>query len=50
MDANRHEFGNEERKLILKEEVYQFAGCALEVVTGIGHGWHAKLDWECIVL
>ena len=31
MDTNRHE-------LLLKEEVYQIVGCAIEVLNTLGHG------------
>ena len=31
MDTNKHE-------LILKEEVYQIAGCAMEVLNTLGYG------------
>lgn len=31
MDTNKH-------KLILKEEVYQIVGCAMEVLNTLGHG------------
>ena len=30
------------KELILKEEVYKVAGCALEVINGVGHGFHEK--------
>src|SRR5688572_19918721 len=33
MDAN---------ELLLKDEVYQIVGCAIEVLKGIGHGLHEK--------
>jgi GxxExxY protein len=33
MDAN---------ELVLKDEVYQIVGCAIEVLKGIGHGLHEK--------
>ncbi len=29
-------------ELILKDEVYQIVGCAMEVLNGIGHGLHEK--------
>ncbi|SRR6266568_827813 len=29
-------------KLLLKEEVFQIVGCAIEVMNGIGHGLHEK--------
>ncbi len=31
-----------ETKPILKEEVYQIAGCAMEVLNELGHGFHEK--------
>ena len=33
----------EDSKLILKDEVYQLVGCAMEVLNGIGHGFHEKI-------
>ena len=33
---------NANKELILKEEVYKVVGCALEVLNGIGHGFHEK--------
>jgi GxxExxY protein len=35
MDTNKD-------KLLLKEEVFQIVGCAIEVLNGIGHGLHEK--------
>jgi GxxExxY protein len=29
-------------KLLLKEEVFQIVSCAIEVLNGIGHGFHEK--------
>lgn len=29
-------------KLLLKDEVFQIVGCAMEVLNGIGHGLHEK--------
>ncbi len=29
-------------KLLLKEEVFQVVSCAIEVLNGIGHGFHEK--------
>ena len=38
-------------KLILKEEVFQIVGCAMEVLNELGHGLNEpKLEWERIVL
>jgi GxxExxY protein len=39
MDTNKHE---SEGKLLLKEEVYQVVGSAIEVLNEIGHGLHEK--------
>ena len=33
----------EDAKLILKDEVFQLVGCAMEVLNGIGHGLHEKI-------
>jgi GxxExxY protein len=33
---------NEESKLLLKEEVFQIVGAAMEVLNAIGHGFHEK--------
>jgi len=33
---------NSENKLLLKEEVYQIVGSAIEVLNEIGHGLHEK--------
>ena len=30
-------------KLILKDEVYQLVGCAMDVLNGLGHGLHEKI-------
>jgi GxxExxY protein len=38
MDTNP----NPERKLLLKEEVFQIVGAAIEVLNEIGHGLHEK--------
>jgi GxxExxY protein len=35
MDANG-------RELIFKEEVHTIVGCALEILNGLGHGFHEK--------
>ena len=29
-------------ELLLKDEVYQIVGCAMEVLNGLGHGLHEK--------
>jgi GxxExxY protein len=39
MDANPE---NPDNKLLLKEEVYQIVGSAIEVLNEIGHGLHEK--------
>jgi GxxExxY protein len=39
MDTNEHE---SKGKLLLKEEVYQIVGSAIEVLNEIGHGLHEK--------
>jgi GxxExxY protein len=39
MDTNKHE---SDSKLLLKEEVYQIVGSAIEVLNEIGHGLHEK--------
>ena len=33
---------NPEDKLLLKEEVFQIVGAAMEVLNGLGHGYHEK--------
>jgi GxxExxY protein len=33
----------EDPKLILKDEVYQLVGCAMDVLNGLGHGLHEKI-------
>jgi GxxExxY protein len=33
---------NANENLILKDEVYQIVGCAMEVLNGLGHGLHEK--------
>jgi len=33
---------NEEKTLILKQEVYQIVGAAMEVLNELGHGYHEK--------
>ena len=33
---------NQENKLLLKDEVYQIAGSAMEVLNEVGHGFHEK--------
>jgi len=30
-------------KLVLKDEVFQIAGCAMDVLNEIGHGFHEKI-------
>ena len=36
-------------KLLLKDEVFQVVGCAIEVLNTVGHG-HSKLEWQRIAL
>jgi GxxExxY protein len=50
MDTNRHEFGGSSEKLLLKDEVYQVEGCAMEVLNGIGHGLHEKIYENALVV
>ena|SRR5438552_7679663 len=33
---------NANEKLLLKDEVYKIVGCAMEVINGVGHGFHEK--------
>jgi len=40
----------EDSKLILKDEVYQLVGCAMEVLNGIGHGLHEKIYENALVV
>jgi GxxExxY protein len=37
-------------KLLLKDEVYQIVGCALDVLNGIGHGLHEKPYENALVI
>ena len=32
-----------EDRLLLKDEVYQLVGCAMDVLNGVGHGLHEKV-------
>ena len=50
MDTNTHESENGERKLILKDEVFQLVGCAMEVLNGVGHGLHEKIYENALVV
>ena len=50
MNTNEHESGREDTKLILKDEVYQLVGCALEVLNGVGHGLHEKIYENALVV
>ncbi|HXG48717.1 MAG TPA: GxxExxY protein [Methylomirabilota bacterium] len=50
MDTNKHEFGGCSEKLLLKDEVYQVVGCAMEVLNGIGHGLHEKIYENALVV
>ena len=40
---------NTNKELVLKEEVYQIVGCAIEVLNGLGHGLHEKPDENALV-
>jgi GxxExxY protein len=50
MDTNKHESGGSSEKLLLKDEVYQVVGCAMEVLNGIGHGLHEKIYENALVV
>ena len=50
MNTNEHEFGGGSSKLLLKEEVYQVVGCAIEVLNGVGHGLHEKIYENALVV
>ena len=50
MDTNEHEFGGGSSKLLLKDEVYQIVGCAMEALNGIGHGLHEKIYENALVV
>ena len=50
MDTNKHESDREGTKLILKDEVYQIVGCAMEVLNGIGHGLNEKIYENALVV
>jgi len=50
MDTNEHESENEGRKLILKDEVFQLVGCAMDVLNGVGHGLHEKIYENALVV
>ena len=50
MNTNEHELSMENTKLILKDEVYQLVGCALEVLNSIGHGLHEKIYENALVV
>ena len=50
MDTNEPEFGEGRSKLLLKQEVYQIVGCAMEVLNGIGHGLHEKIYENALVV
>ena len=41
---------NSENKLLLKDEVYQIVGSAIEVLNGIGHGLHEKPYENALVI
>ncbi len=50
MNTNRHESESRERGPILKDEVFQLVGCAMEVLNGIGHGLHEKVYENALVV
>jgi GxxExxY protein len=50
MDSNKHEFGGSSEKLLLKDEVYQVVGCAMDALNGIGHGLHEKIYEHALVV
>jgi GxxExxY protein len=50
MDTNKHEFGGGAEKLLLKDEVYQIVGCAMEVLNEIGHGLVEKVYENALVV
>lgn len=50
MDTNKHESDGDGTKLILKDEVYQIVGCAMEVLNGIGHGLNEKIYENALVV
>lgn len=41
---------NADGKLLLKEEVFQIVGAAIEVLNGLGHGFHEKPYENSIVV
>ena len=41
---------NPDSKLLLKEEVYQIVGSAIEVLNEMGHGLHEKPDENALVV
>ena len=41
---------NANKELILKEEVYRIVGSAIEVLNGIGHGFHEKPYEKALVV
>ena len=50
MDTNKHEFGGSGEKLLLKDEVYQVVGCAMDVLNGVGHELHEKIYENALVV
>ena len=50
MDTNKHEFGGSSEKLLLKDEVFQVVGCAMDVLNGVGHGLHEKIYENALVV
>ncbi len=41
---------NESPKLLLKEEVFQIVGAAIEVLNHVGHGFHEKPYENALVI
>ena len=50
MNTNTHQSGTASGNLVLKDEVYQLIGCALEVLNGVGHGLHEKIYENALVV
>jgi GxxExxY protein len=50
MDTNKHESRENAEKLLLKDEVYQIVGCAMDVLNEIGHGLLEKLYENALVV
>jgi len=41
---------NEDKKLLLKEEVFKIVGAAMEVLNEVGHGFHEKPYENALIL